>query len=1260
MSTDKLHKSDECAQIEQQVVKEKLIEDDYKVKLHDDDDEVYKTLTDPVCEKSKLSDVWETSHTPPLESTLTKSPMKSSNTNLDDKIGSHDDPGIDEDNKHKLSSSSDLMKDNSNYRMTDDYETYLSCIEKDICTEFDNPMYIPIKLPLSSNLYVPVYYVQSSEEASPKSHKHNVDYNDSNINNSTVSHKFILSDDNTYLRGNDSPAARLEADHHINTNNQGYDNYVLPHYTSEISPDHCDLKLCQVEMTSDQLPVNLKHSGKKLRSKSDKPAKEKTIFKKTKSKTEKSKDEQSTPISKNKERHKDTTGCSPRLKIKKKVRNNNDKEKIKRETSKKDSFREVSEKSEDNQGFIDIQNDTMSNKPMRIKRGGKTAVDKKKNSKKLFHKTTPNSKQDDYTISVEHQGDDSDLREKSKNKIKQPKNWKICVPNRSHKINKNITPIKVKNQTNQENQPTQEIYETDVNENLPTTKIQSTKEFIIEQENKTNKNADTNIKPKIKLRFPERQTKLKASKAGVKVEGEGGAKVDLDAGLDAHIDGKASKGGKKFHWSPKFGFPKGGLKIGGGAKKPDASISVSAPTGGVDVSVPKPDLDVSLEVPDVEVSASVPEIGVSGGAGRGGELGVTGQVSAPDVDVSVPSKKFTFGWGSKGKKAKKAKLPKVSGDIGAGVDVSGKVDVPSVEIDLVGGSPVVSKKSRFSSRFPFSRGLIVTKSKKPVVRFDPTVSLPSGDYLSCSPTKSKDSPSSSVDTSYDDSAISPDFMKSVLSDEEFIPPVVSFKSSATHSSRELLKLDDKSKVKSASNDFVDDAVIAEEPVISPVCTTKSFNSDAFNARFSPPDAFQEITESFSSPVDSGINGDASNDETVSAEIDEILIVPIHCDRVLPKEDISSEGFSCEEHSEVTNYPVSNRDALVDFKADYQNSESPLHTSKHVKRSFWPLSHKKIDLGDHSVEVTSNRNEEGKDSSEMKKHQYFNFKDNSNSINVKVPKKKHRPKHKDKTHSRPHMKDKHPRELQEYNQGEIAISISELNDDLTSTPRRSPSKFRDPSIRKTWHGAQKPYSDSTENIHLDENECTLTDEISDVYLKPRKLNKHENSNSNVSDFLRRSVVNSAKRRPWSTLEYPPPECHFVDDDYLFPDALTPTKIPSFRASKEIVYDVPYMDDKALPTYEPEWPLGESRRTLISQLSQNSLSMVRITAEEESSLISLDTKLSDEQNASKRKSRFTSHFGKNNKKSSSTRHDSKPRSKSSNRLLTWWSKHSSTNK
>ncbi|OON15709.1 hypothetical protein X801_08484, partial [Opisthorchis viverrini] len=50
----------------------------------------------------------------------------------------------------------------------------------------------------------------------------------------------------------------------------------------------------------------------------------------------------------------------------------------------------------------------------------------------------------------------------------------------------------------------------------------------------------------------------------------------------------------------------------------------------------------------------------------------------------------------------------------------------------------------------------------------------------------------------------------------------------------------------------------------------------------------------------------------------------------------------------------------------------------------------------------------------------------------------------------------------------------------------------------------------------------------------------------------------------------------------------------------------MDDQALPLEEPEWPIGESRRTLLSQLSQTSEGMVHIAAEEESSIISLDDK------------------------------------------------------
>lgn len=70
----------------------------------------------------------------------------------------------------------------------------------------------------------------------------------------------------------------------------------------------------------------------------------------------------------------------------------------------------------------------------------------------------------------------------------------------------------------------------------------------------------------------------------------------------------------------------------------------------------------------------------------------------------------------------------------------------------------------------------------------------------------------------------------------------------------------------------------------------------------------------------------------------------------------------------------------------------------------------------------------------------------------------------------------------------------------------------------------------------------------------------------------------KPRPWSTLDFPPQNCTFLNDDHLFPYSITPTKLPSCRWKSDKEYDVPYIDDDALPLDEPEWALGESRRTL----------------------------------------------------------------------------------
>ncbi|KAL3308226.1 hypothetical protein Ciccas_013246 [Cichlidogyrus casuarinus] len=77
--------------------------------------------------------------------------------------------------------------------------------------------------------------------------------------------------------------------------------------------------------------------------------------------------------------------------------------------------------------------------------------------------------------------------------------------------------------------------------------------------------------------------------------------------------------------------------------------------------------------------------------------------------------------------------------------------------------------------------------------------------------------------------------------------------------------------------------------------------------------------------------------------------------------------------------------------------------------------------------------------------------------------------------------------------------------------------------------------------------------------------------------------TSRPRPWSTLDFPPPECHCVLDDHLFPNSVTPTKIPSCKSLDEKTYNVPYMDDNAFPLYEPEWPLGDSKGAIYPLLT-----------------------------------------------------------------------------
>ncbi|CAH8580381.1 unnamed protein product [Heterobilharzia americana] len=1119
--SSELNKTEQYSQIDQPI-KEDSIENDYKIKSDTTYPLLCNTLIDSDCKKMKLSDVWETSNTPPLESTLTLNQEISSEMNPKDKDiieyeqsdTVHDVHHDDEIYKDKTKKSSFTnVKDESNYRITDNYETYHTNIEKDICTEFDNPMYIPIKLPLSSNLYVPVYYVQSSEEALPKADKHHVDYyhsnnnnNNDNIsesnnihdNNSTVSQNFPLKS-NSSLRGNDIPS-NLQSDYHINTSNQGYQNSISPYYTTEVSPNHHDLDKCELKIKSKQTKIRLKPSQKtKSKMKNFIQVKNKNItIKSSNHNDEGIKEVEATTIGKinNIDKRKRYTGCSPKLKFKKTKDNTEHVKKGKQEKK----------KSKNNQ----IQKEVISANE------DKTEIQSKSKAQKNERKEAKNQR-----------------------KI-------LCATTRKTQKTKNQNP-----------------------EETPTTKITEKKQPNAQK---------TPLKPKKTNKHGDEATKQK--------------------------------------------------------------------------------------------------------------IGLTGQVSAPDVDVSVPSKKFTFGWGSKGKKAKKVKVPKVSGDVDAGLDVSGKVDVPSVDVDVDAGGRGKGKKFHWSPNISLPKFNVHMPDVSGKVHADapdvsvsgtgPSVELPSVKASARLPT---------VDVSVPDASLGGDLsgkldldgtglkilngdlnISEAFAVECFDGRFSGFDSGSPLDVPDLLTdFSDSSVGYFGAGDLfpvsrcsVDYGIVADEPVIAPVSARAEFSSEVFDSRLSPLYAFQDINETFSSPLDSGFNGDASYDDAMSADIDEIFIVPIHYSRVLPTFDASSQSATFENSADLQDFPAKSSGNISPVNRDTDMMHEALPSLKSPKTSFWPLSRKQKDSKVHRARLA--------DAKKQKVHDSKPYDNSCPMNNTSVPRKISHPDHNQgldfdsknvggENSSCLLVKQNHSKEYFDDHHGGVAICSSNFNDNLTSTPRRSPNKSRDPSIRKTWHGPREPYSDLTENNYPEEHEFTFTEEISDIHLKPMKITRNENNKSpNVSDFLRRSIVNTSKRRPWSTLEYPPPGCKFVDDDYLFPDALTPTKIPSFRASKEIVYDVPYMDDKALPTYEPEWPLGESRRTLISQLSQNSNSLIRITAEEESSLISLDTKLSDQQqHGSKRKNRF-----KANKKSTSTQDDLKIRSKSGNKFLTWWSKHGSPHK
>ncbi|KER33327.1 hypothetical protein T265_12645, partial [Opisthorchis viverrini] len=248
------------------------------------------------------------------------------------------------------------------------------------------------------------------------------------------------------------------------------------------------------------------------------------------------------------------------------------------------------------------------------------------------------------------------------------------------------------------------------------------------------------------------------------------------------------------------------------------------------------------------------------------------------------------------------------------------------------------------------------------------------------------------------------------------------------------------------------------------------------------------------------------------------------------------------------------------------------------------------------------------------------------------KKKRRPK---KSRSGPKRKTKRSTK-----DATIPPEIDKPNE-VPLTPRTPLGKPKDLYSRQTWHG-----DDEFRRLSRDEIYNLEFGEPPQVPPTPTgfRITPVLRDPGNIMDVRRRSTTDSAKRRPWSTVGLPPPGCKFVNDDYLFPDALTPTKIPSFRGSREVVYNVPYMDDQALPLEEPEWPIGESRRTLLSQLSQTSEGMVHIAAEEESSIISLDDKENRFKDTSEKPSRVSLLFARKSRSKSKKADASEPHEQS----------------
>ncbi|VDP77718.1 unnamed protein product [Echinostoma caproni] len=902
--------------------------------------------------------------------------------------------------------------------------------------------------------------------------------------------------------------------------------------------------------------------------------------------------------------------------------------------------------------------------------------------------------------------------------------------------------------------------------------------------------ADVSVKaPKFGFKFGKKAKgpKVEGPSLGVSATGTG------DADLGVSVKGEAPRGGLKLKL-PKLKWPKGSLKLGGDAdvsgkvKVPDASVSVSGPEIGGGVELPQvPGADASLSLPGLDAGGSVgvrPDLG--------GDVSLTGGVDLPSADVSVPSKKFHFGFGGKAKGDKKLKKPKVSGKADLGLDVGADLHAPDVDLHAggeakghgfkFGWSPKISLPKVKLGHGDLSADADLQLPKASVDVSGPSIKLPSvsadvdvprvdvqipgvstGGDLGGTIDLGAAIPSVSVggDVKVPDLSVSGEMPSVAIGgdmglsgtpgsvgvdlsmpqlDVDASLPSVEISGPKLHAPDVNLGVDvggvgdvgadvklPKVDVSLKGPEFgvelpkVDiDANLPGVEISGPKLHAPDVNlgvdvggvgdvgadvklPKADVSMKAPIFGFQLGTmgkpsdvlpaSSLGLPFDPSVphgsvifsfGGEVSN----AVPCDEIestgLLGSPECSAVhapfaslrrhkSPKRNADTDvdsGIGVAETAGTTRtVSTENLGSPIDgeFPADSQPSEvSPkgrFTGRSTLPRWFRPAKSKTSRPRAKAAVVGEVESPQFSPLDEDK-----NFYSTSQDIILASKKKKdHEKRNKRSSPEAPDKSEKNRKsrktkqtfgkkkkpKSKHFDASPQASADGSV--DGKPIPRVPSAKSKDLLSRKTWHGVDDAASKSEEPSEPP----TLPPTPSGIHIQPVLYD-----NLGAVDLRRRGTSDSAKRRPWSTLELPPPGCVFVNDDYLFPDALTPTKIPSFRGSKDVVYNVPYMDDKALPPEEPDWPIGESRRTLLSQLSQKSDSIIRIAAEEESSIISLDDAhgrshegkgkskrlLGSSKKESKRRTKEKDLEQKQKKESKSKR----PRSKSSGRFSALFSK------